>query len=69
MSQETTREHNVGDVWLRRDSFDNRVFELTVTGRFNDFCLEMRDPFDPSAPVGVYPLYFLEKNGWVRRTR
>lgn len=66
-SQETTREHNVGDVWLRR--YDGETFELKVTGKFNDWCLEMRDALDPDAHVGVYPLYHLKQNGWLRRTR
>lgn len=67
MGQETTRDHNVGDVWLRRDH--DREFRLKVTGKFNDWCLLLRDAEDTGAHVGVYPLYYLEENGWVRNIR
>jgi len=62
----TTEEDRVGDLWLNHDVDDDR--QLTVTGKFNDWCLEMT-PAPGDTLVGVYPLWYLEEHGWKRSPR
>jgi hypothetical protein len=67
MTERTTEDDRVGDVWSKPSKPYDLASRLVVVEKFNEWCLVMR--FADDVKRGVWPLHVLRSAGYERMPR